>query len=691
MGSSCSETRRRIAMISEHASPLADPGSVDSGGQNVYVAQVARHLARMGHKVDVFTRRDSQDLPDIVLWEDGVRVVHVPAGPPSFVPKEEFMPYMQAFTDFMVQFALRRGRPYDLVHAHFFMSALVASELKRILGLPYVVTYHALGKVRRIYQGENDAFPDTRFQIEARTMAEADRVIAECPQDETDMCQLYDADPQKLALIPCGFDPHQFWPIERSEARRQVGLPQDDFTILQLGRMVPRKGVENVVRGLARLVHDHGLPARLVIVGGGSHDPDPEITPEIGRLQQIAEEERVSDHVTFVGRRGRQALKYYYSAADVFVSTPWYEPFGITPVEAMACGTPVIGSEVGGIQYTVADEETGYLVPSKDPDALAERLAYLHQDRQTLERLGEQALQRANSLFTWERVSHAIANLYDEILANAAATRSIDITQLILAGNRQKDQIVRARSFQSNGNSASQRRERTVDQAGLNGASAERVVRQSFDRALQTLRRSQAELSSGIIALAQEITACLEAGNKVLVAGNGGSAAQAQHFAAEFTGRYKLDGRRGLPVLALTADSAYLTAWANDVAFDQVFARQVQSFAQPGDLFLALSTSGNSRNLVEACRTAADMEVRCMALLGRDGGELLGQIDLALVIPDNDTARIQEMHLLVLHTVCELVEAHIASGQSSLSFSTLAIQEPSSLMMGQGFNPDGGD
>ena len=180
--------------------------------------------------------------------------------------------------------------------------------------------------------------------------------------------------------------------------------------------MVPRKGVDNVVRGFARLIRDERLAARLVIVGGESDEPDPVRTPEIGRLAAIAREEGVIEQVTFVGRKGRDELKYYYSAADVFVTTPWYEPFGITPLEAMACGTPVIGAEVGGIKYSVRDGETGYLVPPNDADALGQRLGQLFRQPQLLRRFSQHAVERVNRLFTWRRVAAQIADVYEEIL-----------------------------------------------------------------------------------------------------------------------------------------------------------------------------------------------------------------------------------------------------------------------------------
>ncbi|MCA1684633.1 MAG: glycosyltransferase, partial [Planctomycetia bacterium] len=283
-------------------------------------------------------------------------------------------------------------------------------------GTPLVVTFHALGRVRRQYQGDSDGFPDDRLGIEDRVVSEADRVIAECPQDEDDLRRLYAADPARVVTIPCGFDPAEFWPMDKVRARDVLGIGRGERVVLQLGRIVPRKGVDNVVRGLARLRDDRGVAARLLVVGGESADPDPAVTPEIGRLRAIAEAEGVADAVTFVGSRARGVLRYYYAAADVFVTTPWYEPFGITPVEAMACGTPVVGSAVGGIKSTVRDGETGYLVPPDDPDALAERLARLFRQPELSRRFGVQSYRRANALYTWKRVADAVVDVYQAVV-----------------------------------------------------------------------------------------------------------------------------------------------------------------------------------------------------------------------------------------------------------------------------------
>lgn len=612
---------KRIAMISEHASPLAVLGGADAGGQNVYVGQLARHLAAMGHEVDVFTRRDNGALPESAEWVQGVRIVHVDAGPPSALPKEELFGHMDELTANVLRHIRQKRRGYDVVHANFWMSGLVAAEAKSALGLPFVITFHALGRVRRALQGGADRFPDERFAIEDRIVAEADHIVAECPQEEEELIDHYDADPARITVIPGGFDPAELWPISKSLARVSLGLAPDEPVILQLGRLVPRKGVDNVIRGFARLVHRHGMAARLLIVGGETAEPDPVATPEIARLAGVAREEGVADRVVFVGRRGREVLKYYYSAADVFVTTPWYEPFGITPVEAMACGTPVIGANVGGIKFTVRDGEAGYLVPPNDPDALAERMAHLHKHPRLSSVLRRKAVRRANDLFTWRHVADGVSSLYEKVVAA-------------------RDPALREHAARLD------------------------VVDVGFEGLLTSLRDARRLLRERIVDAASALSAAFEADRKVLACGNGGSAADAQHLAGELVGRFKARDRRALPAIALTADTAVLTAWANDAGYDEVFARQIEALGRRGDVLFAISTSGRSRNVVRALQAARAAGMRTVALLGNDGGECRALADVAVTVPSADTPHIQEIHIVVIHLVCELVEAQLAAPRS---------------------------
>ena len=394
---------------------------MDSGGQNVYVAQLGRQLGQMGVKVDIFTRRDQRGLPAITDCGANARVIQVPAGPAHYVRKEELLPYMDEFSDFFLGWCEAQSEPYELVHANFWMSGIVASRAKQALGIPFVITFHALGRVRKLHQRDADGFPACRVEIEEQLVRGADRIIAECPQDEHDLVHLYSANPTHISPAPCGFDPAELRPLGKRHARNALRLPVSERIVLQLGRLVPRKGIDNAIRAVAQLKREHGIDARLIVVGGESETPDPVLTPEIGRLKRIAEHEGA--RVTFTGSRPRAALSYYYSAADIFVTTPWYEPFGITPLEAMACGTPVIGANVGGIKFTVRHGQTGYLVPARSPAILAKRIAHLYRNPALMRNMRRAAIRRVNEHFTWHKDAETIREIYDSVLRDQLFAR----------------------------------------------------------------------------------------------------------------------------------------------------------------------------------------------------------------------------------------------------------------------------
>ncbi|HEU4683816.1 MAG TPA: glycosyltransferase, partial [Nitrospira sp.] len=602
---------RQIALISEHASPLSRLGGVDCGGQNLYVGQVAKALAGMGYDVDVFTRRDSDVLPETAEWVGGVRIIHVPAGPPEFVRKEDLLPYMDDFTSYVVRFCKCQRKAYDIVHANFWMSGLVAADVKRILGTPFVITFHALGRVRREHQQHADQFPDSRFAVEDRIIAEADHLIAEAPQDEEDLIRLYNADPAKITIVPCGFDSTELWPISKPLARIALGLRPEEPIILHVGRLVPRKGIDTVIKGFAGFLRKHQVQARLLIVGGESDEPDPRCTPEIGRLQRIAEAERVADRVTFVGRRGRDQLKYYYSAADIFVTTPWYEPFGITPLEAMACGTPVIGSNVGGIKFTVRDSETGYLVPPKDHEALADKLAHLCANQKLLGVFGRQAIQRVNDLFTWTKVAKGLAALYEQVLI-------------------------------------ANRPEPVAEPSHL------AYVDRKFDLTVQVLEESRRRLRTPLVDAARLLMDSFHEGGKVLTYGFGDSAGTAESLAASFVRSFRTTHRPGLPALCLNGTTDWLRANA-DSAYD--LARRLHLFGQSGDVFIAIIADQPPDAVLHALSAARDRGLRTILLLGQD--ETVFTADVVLHIPSDQQHSIVELHLLVVHLLLALVDRQL--------------------------------
>jgi D-inositol-3-phosphate glycosyltransferase len=514
----------------------------------------------------------------------------------------------------MYAFVMQEDTPYQLIHANFFMSALVASELKRKLNIPFVVTFHALGHVRRLHQGDQDKFPEERLQIEESIVQDADQIIAECPQDKDDLIRYYEAPEDRITVIPCGFNPAEFYPLDRTLARRTLNLNLSEKIILQLGRMVPRKGVDNVIRALANVMA-MGLEVRLLVVGGNGNG-DPGNDPEIARLLTLADELGVTPAITFTGKQSREVLKYYYSAADLFITTPWYEPFGITPLESMACGTPVIGSAVGGIKYTVEDGRTGYLVPPNDPEALGRKICQLLMDPGLLQRMKRNAIRRVNNLFTWTKVAGMVATVYEHVLLS--------------------------------GDAAVYRTDRELA-----------FIEHSFEEGAEAFTKSRELICFPMMEAASLLSQCFLRNKKVLVCVNGGSAAESQHFVAELLGRFEMPKRQGLPAIALTADSAILTAWSNDVGFDDVFSRQVEALGQKGDVLFCISTSGQSANLMNAMKMAARKQMSCIALTGKGGGEMALYAQVNIIVPSYSTQRIQEVQLHVLHTLCSLIEAKV--------------------------------
>ncbi len=415
--------RTRVAFLSEHASPLARRGGADAGGQNVYVDEVSRHLARLGYAVDVFTRRDDPGLPEVVDEGQGVRVVNLAVGPARHVPKDDLWPLMPAFRDALIDFAARDERRYDVLHGNFWMSGWVTAELRRRWGVPAVQIFHAMGKTKQRHQGAADTSPAERIAVELAVIRGVDRLIAQCPTEQAELVDDYGALPARVVVIPSAVDVDAYQPVPRDEARRRIDLATEDPVVVYVGRLLPRKDVRNVVRALALLRERGGPPARLLVVGGESEEPDPTATPELGELQRLAIALRVADRVHFTGQRPTSTLRDYYSAGDVAVTTPWYEPFGLTPLEAMACGRPVVGSAVGGITFTVQDGVTGYLVPPRDPAALAGRLEQLLTQPALRARMGRAARARVEREFTWETVARRTATLYETLRAARPPSR----------------------------------------------------------------------------------------------------------------------------------------------------------------------------------------------------------------------------------------------------------------------------
>lgn len=392
----------KVAMVSEHASPLAVLGGVDAGGQNVHVAALARAIAQEGHVVVVYTRRDDPDLPRRVAFAPNVVVEHIDAGPPRFVSKDELFAYMDEFADELRR-AWKRWNP-DVIHSHFWMSGYAALRATAGLGIPVGHTFHALGCVRRRHQGAKDKSPPERDDVEPQIVRFADRLIATCSDEIFELRRL-GADHERISLVPCGVDLDLFTPKGPAE-RRRAGYRR----IVVVSRLVERKGIDNAIEALAH------VPQTELIVAGGPPRLELHRDPEARRLMAIADRAGVRDRVVFRGRVSREQVPCLLRSADALVSTPWYEPFGIAPVEAMACGLPVVAAAVGGMIDTVVDGVTGVHVPPRDPAALAEALNRLLADPEKRSALGEAGYRRARSRFGWARIASLTLAAYNAML-----------------------------------------------------------------------------------------------------------------------------------------------------------------------------------------------------------------------------------------------------------------------------------
>ena len=414
---------RRVAMLSVHACPLAKLGGRDSGGMNVYVRELARDLGARGVEVDVFTRWREKDDPRIQQLGPNARVVHIQSGPIGYWPKMAVYEHLDEFTSELIEHVAREGRSYDLVHAHYWLSAKVARTLEQRWSVPVVQMFHTLGLVKREVMDEDiDGESDIRVEIEREAVRKSAAIVAASEIELGELRRLYRANTARVAVIPCGVDPTVFHPIRTADAREKLGRDQCERLILFVGRIEQIKGIDVLLRALALLFFRRPeLRSEVcLLVIGGALDPgdDAPETEKIIELRRLVHEHRMEANVAFVGSREQEALALYYAAADVCAVPSLTESFGLVALEAMACGTPVVGTRVGGLQTVIEDGESGLLVPAGDYQALAEAIAQVLTDARLRIHLAHGARDRAER-FTWTRVGDRMVELYDRVLARA--------------------------------------------------------------------------------------------------------------------------------------------------------------------------------------------------------------------------------------------------------------------------------
>lgn len=411
-------TMLRIAMISYHTCPLATLGGKDTGGMNVYVRDLTRQLGQMGIHVDVFTRSQDDHVPH-VLHELGYgnRVVHVPAGPEIPVAKQELADYIPEFVEGVKQFAAEKDIRYDIIHSHYWMSGVAAESLSEAWGgTPILHMFHTLGEMKnRVARSEAEREGQYRINGEKQVLRRADRVVVATLAELTQLRFLYKANDRKLVVIPPGVDVCHFYPIPADEAKMYVGLKPEDRMVLFVGRIEPLKGVDTLIQAMSCLQWKEERPVHLAIIGGDPAASPEEMSAEMARLQKLCDDLAVGQTVVFLGKRDQDKLPYYYSAAELVVMPSHYESFGMVALEAMACGTPVIASEVGGLAYLVRDGETGFTIPDQEPETLCEKISWLLNDHHLHETMSRRAVEYAQD-YAWEKIAKQIVDVYKSLL-----------------------------------------------------------------------------------------------------------------------------------------------------------------------------------------------------------------------------------------------------------------------------------
>ena len=405
--------QKSVALISVHGDPAVEIGKEEAGGQNVYVRQVGEALAKQGWQIDLFTRATCAEQPKIVEHSPNCRTIRLVAGPEEFVPRQEIFGYRHDFVKAFLAFAEQQNIHYSLVHTNYWISGWVGLELKRKLALPMVHTYHSLGAVKYQSVSTIPMIATTRLEVEKDCLETADCTIATSPQEQADMRSLVSSQ-GNIQIVPCGTDIHRFGSVSQQEARAKLGIDAEAKVVFYIGRFDKRKGIETLVRAAHQSQWRSDERFQLII-GGGSR-PGRSDGIERERIEGIVQDLGLAEHTNFPGRIDDQELSLYYAAADVCVVPSHYEPFGLVAIEAMASGTPVVASDVGGLQFTVVDEETGLLAPPKDVQAFASAIDRILSNPQWRNQLGKTARKRVEDKFSWPGVADQLSELYISLL-----------------------------------------------------------------------------------------------------------------------------------------------------------------------------------------------------------------------------------------------------------------------------------
>ncbi len=411
-----------IALISYHTCPLATLGGKDTGGMNVYVRDLAKYLGRLGIHADVFTRSQDEHVPH-VLHELGFgnRVVHIPAGPEIPRPKSELQNYIHEFVEGILNFSDAKNIKYDVIHSHYWLSGLAALQLKEKWNIPVVHMFHTLALLKNIIaMSPEEVEGEYRIEGEKKVIAQVDRIIASTIDEKVQLVKFYSAEKEKICIVPPGVDTSRFYPIASEEAKEFLNIPSDEKMILFVGRIEPLKGIDTLIKAIAQMRNSDILstcPHYLYIIGGEPDSRNGTSTPEINRLKTLCVELGVGNLILFMGKKDQNTLQYYYSAAEIVVMPSNYESFGMVALEAMACGTPVVATQVGGLQHLVQNGKTGFTVPHNDPIALEEKLTQLICKPELRAQMSRSSIDYAQT-YSWESITPKIIRLYRKTIKN---------------------------------------------------------------------------------------------------------------------------------------------------------------------------------------------------------------------------------------------------------------------------------
>ncbi len=400
----------RIAILSVHSCPVGNLGARDTGGMSVYIRELARELGEQGHYVDIYTRAHDPVDSQIVNLGQHARLIHLRAGQEEEIHKLAVYSYLPDFACNLENFRKNNGLQYDLVFSHYWLSGWVGKYLQQWWHVPHIIMFHTLGAVKNaIGIGEDE--PELRIVMETDAAKNCHHIIATTERDKQELIRRYGASPGKISVIPCGVNLGLFQPVGKEMAKRQMGLA-DDKIILFVGRIEPLKGIEQLLKTMPYLKNIQGL--RLVIIGGDEYSQ-----PEIEKLQRLSRELHIQDLITFRGLIKHEQLPYFYSAADACVIPSYYESFGLVALEALACGTPVVATDVGNLKNIIRQGETGYVVTDNNPQDLADKIALLL--AKPTDTKSALSIRASVERFSWPNIAEAIVRELSQVMANQLA------------------------------------------------------------------------------------------------------------------------------------------------------------------------------------------------------------------------------------------------------------------------------